>query len=302
MTPHEPRRLERAMPWLVIVGALSCCGRSWCAVLDPGVHPAGADRDLCRRSSSIASRSSQQRCSLWSHDDRLRHRRSWSACCSGIVIGSSRLAYAALYPLLIGFNAMPKAAIVPILVVWFGIGQPPAIATAFLLSFFPITVNVATGLATIEPELEDVLRSLGATQLDMLRKVGLPRSMPYFFASLKVAITLAFVGAVISETHRLQRRHRLPDGAGGVAIPHAADVCRRDRDRRDGHCDLCGLRVDRAPFHGMGDAAAGCAGGGRRVEQAMMGFEVFEPRTLEEAFGLLDHEDPAVRPSAVAPR
>jgi NitT/TauT family transport system permease protein len=118
----------------------------------------------------------------------------------GIFIGSSRLVYAGLYPLLVGINSVPKAAIVPILVLWLGIGQPPAIATAFLLSFFPIAVNVATGLATVEPELEDVLRSLGATRLDVLRKVGLPRTLPYFFASLKVSITLAFVGAVISET------------------------------------------------------------------------------------------------------
>lgn len=118
----------------------------------------------------------------------------------GIAIGSSRLAYAGLYPLLVGFNSVPKAAVVPILVLWVGIGQPPAIATAFMLSFFPIAVNVATGLATVEPELEDVLRSLGATRLDILRKVGLPRTMPFFFGSLKVAVTLAFVGAVISET------------------------------------------------------------------------------------------------------
>jgi NitT/TauT family transport system permease protein len=118
----------------------------------------------------------------------------------GIVIGSSRLAYAGLYPLLIGINSVPKAAIVPIFVLWMGIGAAPAIATAFLLSFFPIAVNVAIGLATVEPELEDVLRSLGATRLDILRKVGLPRTMPFFFASLKVSVTLAFVGAVISET------------------------------------------------------------------------------------------------------
>jgi NitT/TauT family transport system permease protein len=101
---------------------------------------------------------------------------------------------------LIGINSVPKAAVVPILVIWLGIGQPPAIATAFLLSFFPIAVNVAAGLATVEPELEDVLRSLGASKLDILRKISLPRSLPYFFASLKVAVTLAFVGAVISET------------------------------------------------------------------------------------------------------
>ena len=117
----------------------------------------------------------------------------------GFIIGSSRYAYAAMYPLMTAFNALPKAAFVPILVVWFGIGIGPAILTAFLISFFPIMVNIATGLATLEPELEDVLRVLGARRLDVLIKVGLPRTMPYFFASLKVAITLAFVGTTVSE-------------------------------------------------------------------------------------------------------
>ncbi len=117
----------------------------------------------------------------------------------GFLIGSSRLAYAAIYPLMTGFNALPKAAFVPILVVWLGIGIGPAVLTAFLISFFPITVNIATGLATLEPELEDVLRVLGARRWDVLVKVGLPRSMPYFFGSLKVAITLAFVGTTVSE-------------------------------------------------------------------------------------------------------
>jgi NitT/TauT family transport system permease protein len=117
----------------------------------------------------------------------------------GFLVGSSRMVYAAVYPLLVGFNAVPKAAIVPILIVWFGIGVGPGILTAFLISFFPITVNMATGLATLEPELEDVLRVLGARRIDVLVKVGLPRSMPYFFASLKVSITLAFVGTVLAE-------------------------------------------------------------------------------------------------------
>ena len=117
----------------------------------------------------------------------------------GFIIGSSRLAYTAMYPLMTAFNALPKAAFVPILVVWFGIGVGPAVLTAFLISFFPITVNIATGLATLEPELEDVLRVLGAKRWDVLTKIGLPRSMPYFFASLNVAITLAFVGTTVSE-------------------------------------------------------------------------------------------------------
>ena len=118
----------------------------------------------------------------------------------GIAIGSSSLLYHGLYPLLIGFNSIPKVAVVPILVIWFGIGTVPAVITAFLISFFPIVVNVATGIATVEPELRDVLRALGARHVDIIKKVGLPRAMPYFFASLKISITVAFVGSIIAET------------------------------------------------------------------------------------------------------
>jgi NitT/TauT family transport system permease protein len=118
----------------------------------------------------------------------------------GIAVGSSKLIYGGFYPLLVGFNSVPKVALVPVLVVWFGIGTIPAVLTAFLMSFFPIVVNVATGLATVEPELHDVLRSLGAKKRDLIFKVGLPRSLPYFFGSLKVAVTLAFVGSIISES------------------------------------------------------------------------------------------------------
>ncbi|WP_181705985.1 ABC transporter permease [Chthonobacter rhizosphaerae] len=118
----------------------------------------------------------------------------------GLLVGWSRTVYAGLYPLMIGFNSIPKVAVVPILVLWFGIGTVPAIITAFLISFFPVVVNVATGLATIEPETEDVLKALGASKMDIMLKVGIPRALPYFFGSLKVAITLAFVGSVIAET------------------------------------------------------------------------------------------------------
>jgi len=118
----------------------------------------------------------------------------------GVLIGASPLIYSGLYPLLIAFNAVPKVALVPILMIWVGVGATPAVVTAFVISFFPIVVNVATGLATIEPEMIDVLYSLGASRFEILRKVGIPRAMPYLFASLKVAITLAFIGSVISET------------------------------------------------------------------------------------------------------
>ena len=118
----------------------------------------------------------------------------------GSLVGSSRIAYDTVYPLLVGFSSIPKVAVVPIFVLWFGSGTLPAVLTSFVICIFPIIVNVATGLATTEPELEDVLKALGAKRREILWNVGLPRAMPYFFASLKVAITLAFVGTVLAET------------------------------------------------------------------------------------------------------
>jgi len=82
----------------------------------------------------------------------------------GIAVGWHRALYAGIYPVLIGFNSIPKVAVVPVLILWFGIGELPAVLTAFLISFFPIVVNVATGLATTEPELEDVLRDVQAAR------------------------------------------------------------------------------------------------------------------------------------------
>lgn len=135
----------------------------------------------------------------------------------GLAIGASPLIYAGLYPLLVGFNAIPKVALVPILIIWFGVGFWPGVITAWVISFFPIAVNVATGIATIEPETRDVLRSLGATGSEILWKIGVPRALPYLFASLKVSITLAFVGSVIAETVGGN------NGIGYVMIRGAAD-------------------------------------------------------------------------------
>ncbi len=118
----------------------------------------------------------------------------------GFAIGYSTFASLTLYPLLIGFNTVPKVALVPLMSIWFGIGAVPAILTAFLLAMFPIAVNVASGLATVEAEMQDVLVSLGANRFEIFQKVGLPHTMPYLFASLKVAISQAFIGSVIAET------------------------------------------------------------------------------------------------------
>jgi len=199
MTRAQQRRVERAAPWLLAAAILGvwevvCRGFAISEFIFPA--PSAIARALVEFAGPIAGHA-------W--------KTFWTTMAGfaigvavglllGFLVGSSRMIYGALYPLLVGFNSIPKAAFVPVLVVWFGIGTIPAILTAFLICFFPIVVNVATGLATLEPELEDVLRSLGATRRDVLFKVGLPRSLPYFFASLKVAITLAFVGTVVSET------------------------------------------------------------------------------------------------------
>jgi NitT/TauT family transport system permease protein len=193
------RRLEHALPWIVTVG-MFLVWEAVCRVfaIEPFILPAP---------SLIAASMATWWQPLLSN--------AWATLLTtvigflmavgfglllGIAIGSSVLVYRGLYPLLIAFNSVPKVAVVPILVIWFGAGFWPAVLTAFLISFFPIVVNVATGIATVEPELRDVLRALGASQRDIIAKVGLPRAMPYFFASLKVAITVAFVGSIISET------------------------------------------------------------------------------------------------------
>jgi NitT/TauT family transport system permease protein len=201
MKTRRSRRanLERAMPWVVIIGLLV----AWQVIVTGfGVKPFILPAPSVIFETFVNQRGPIMHNALFTLTNALAGFALGIivGLALGVAIGSSRLAYKGLYPLLVGINSVPKAAVVPILVVWLGIGQLPAIATAFLLCFFPIAVNVATGLSTVEPELRDVLRSLGASKFVILRKVGLPRSMPYFFASLKVAITLAFVGAVISET------------------------------------------------------------------------------------------------------
>ncbi|MFN9609925.1 MAG: ABC transporter permease [Pseudanabaena sp.] len=118
----------------------------------------------------------------------------------GFFIGYSRLIYLTFYPLLVAFNTIPKSALVPLLAVWFGANAIPAIITAFLLAFFPIAVNVALGLETIEPEMKDVLYALGASDFEIFQKVGWPHTLPYVFASLKIAVSFSFIGAVIAES------------------------------------------------------------------------------------------------------
>ena len=118
----------------------------------------------------------------------------------GMLMGFSRVARDALYPLLVGFNAIPKATLVPVLALLF-IGQHDfnTVLMAFLISFFPIAVSVSIGLSTLEPEYRDILRALGASRVTIFRKIALPKTLPEFFGALKVAVTLAFIGTNLVE-------------------------------------------------------------------------------------------------------
>jgi NitT/TauT family transport system permease protein len=199
MTPATERALRYAMPWLVTIGLLvvwelACIVFAIQEILLP--KPSRIIETMIVRADILVKFCLD---TLWTTVVGFLLAIAFGLLL-GLAIGASPFVYSGLYPLLIAFNAIPKVAIVPILMIWFGVGALPAVITAFAISFFPIVVNVATGLATIEPEMRDVMRSLGATKFEILTKVGIPRAMPYLFASLKIAITLAFIGSVISES------------------------------------------------------------------------------------------------------
>jgi NitT/TauT family transport system permease protein len=105
----------------------------------------------------------------------------------------------AVLPLLISSQAMPKVAIAPLFLVWFGFGLMPKVLIAFLIAFFPVVINTAVGLAAIEPEKIHLARSMGLGAVDTFFKIRLPDALPSIFAGLKISITLAVVGAVVGE-------------------------------------------------------------------------------------------------------
>ena len=105
----------------------------------------------------------------------------------------------ALYPLLVSSQTIPKVAIAPLLVVWFGFGPTPKVLVAFLVCFFPIVIDTLTGLKSVPQEVIWLARSMGARGWDTLLKIRIPAALPNIFAGLKVASTLAVVGAVVGE-------------------------------------------------------------------------------------------------------
>jgi NitT/TauT family transport system permease protein len=116
-----------------------------------------------------------------------------------VLVVSSPLISNAIYPLILVTQSIPKVAFAPIILIWIGYGMLPKVIIAFLVAFFPVVIDTATGLNSPLPELINLARQLNANKLQVYSKIRFPSALPHFFAGLKVAITLSVIGAVIGE-------------------------------------------------------------------------------------------------------
>ncbi|MEO3848547.1 ABC transporter permease [Streptomyces sp. B8F3] len=105
----------------------------------------------------------------------------------------------ALYPLIVLFQVVPKVALAPIFILWFGYGLAPKLLLIVVITFFPITLNMIVGLKAIDQDLLLLMRSVGSSRNQILTRIQIPTSLPYLFAGMRIAITLAVIGAVVAE-------------------------------------------------------------------------------------------------------
>lgn len=111
----------------------------------------------------------------------------------------SKLLEESVYPLVIFTQVVPKIAIAPLLIIWLGYGAPPKIVIAFLISFFPMVIDTATGLKAVEEDLIYLIRALNASPWQIFTKIRFPNALPYIFSGMKISVTLAVVGAIVGE-------------------------------------------------------------------------------------------------------
>lgn len=122
-----------------------------------------------------------------------------------VLITESRLLERLLFPLFIALNSVPKVAVAPLLVIWFGTGATPKIAIAFLIAVFAVVIDAALGLRSAPPDVLDLARALRGSRWQILRRVKIFAALPSIFAGLKVAMSLALVGAIVGEFVSSQR-------------------------------------------------------------------------------------------------
>ena len=116
-----------------------------------------------------------------------------------ILISLNPLARKLLYPILLGLQSVPKVAVAPLVILWFGLSEWPKIIVVVLVCFFPILINMVAGLEAVPKTMLDLMRSLGASPHMVFRRLRVPVALPHFFTGCKVAVTFAVIGAVISE-------------------------------------------------------------------------------------------------------
>lgn len=102
-------------------------------------------------------------------------------------------------PYIMGFQSLPKVAVAPLIVIWFGFGIGSKVVLVALLVFFPIMINSLAGFKSVEPELHELMRSLSASRWQVFRTVQVPSALPYIFAGLEMAVVYSFIGAVVGE-------------------------------------------------------------------------------------------------------
>lgn len=117
----------------------------------------------------------------------------------GLLIAWSPWLERSLVPFLVFVNSLPKVAVAPLFVIWVGYGVLPNILMAALIAFFPVVINTAVGLSQVEEDLLDLGRSFGAPRWRVFVKIRFPNAVPYILSSLKVASTMAVVGAIVGE-------------------------------------------------------------------------------------------------------
>jgi len=117
----------------------------------------------------------------------------------GTVIALSRPVEYFLYPFVVMFQAMPKVALAPLIIVWFGLGLASKVVNAALVAFFPLMVNTIVGLRSAEEDKVNLMKSLAATRTQIFWMLQLPNAMPYIFAGLEIAMIFALIGAIVAE-------------------------------------------------------------------------------------------------------
>lgn len=117
----------------------------------------------------------------------------------GSLIAQSRFVERVLYPYLIAIQTTPKVAIAPLFIIWFGFGISSKVIMAGIIAFFPILVNVITGLRSTDPQRLELMRSLRASRWQIFRMVMLPSALPMIFAGLQVAVIFSLLGAIVGE-------------------------------------------------------------------------------------------------------